>query len=184
MTVIGVQVMEIQKLILPVLISFVVSPGCQQNAEPIATPLVVDSLKATFEEVRQAALEHDEKRFFSLLDPTESADLQVLARRHGYASLTSYIGHHYSNWPNLDTLRFRGLRSSGDYIRLSMSGPGSRLRHQAQVRHTFILFRSHPEGWRLAGMSNLENLGYDQYGHEVTVHETDLPPSLRFPRHF
>ncbi len=176
--------MRFQKLLLPGLILLLITGGCQQQNEQPAAPLVVDSLKTTFAEVKRAALEHDEERFFNLLDPSESADLQLLAKRHGYISLHSYIGHQFSNWPDLDTLSFRDLRTSGDYIRLSMSGPGHRLRRQTQVRYTFLLFRNHPDGWRLAGMSNLENPGFDQYGHEITVHETDLPPRLRFPRLF
>ena len=149
------------------------------------TPVVVDSLKATFAELRQAAIEHDEERFFALIDPTEGADLQTLACRHGYSSLSSYIGRHFYNWPDLDTLNYRDLKTSGDYIRLSLSGPGTGMeRRQAQVKHTFLLFRNYSGGWKLVGMSNLEGPSHDRYGYENTIHETDLPPNLRFPRCF
>ncbi|MBU8933980.1 MAG: hypothetical protein KOO62_08220 [candidate division Zixibacteria bacterium] len=162
-----------------------ITSGCKQKQDLPAVPMVVDSLKATFSELKQAAMEHNEERFFALLDPTEAADLQILARQHGYVSISSYIRQHYHNWPDLDTLNYRELKASGDYIRLSLSGPGTNLgRQQSQVRHTFLLFRNHPGGWTLAGMSNLETPDRDRYGNEITVHETDLPPNLRFPRCF
>lgn len=176
--------MKLQNLLLPGLTLALVVGGCLRPRELPAVPLVVIGLKDTFEQVKLAAQEHDEERFFSLLDPSESTELRVLAQRHGYTSLTSYISYQFSNWPDLDTLRFQDLQTSGDYLRLSMSGPGQSLRRENQIRYTFLLFRNHPTGWKLAGMCSLENPGFDRYGNPMTVHETDLPPFLRFPRLF
>ena len=99
----------LKRQILIFLALFIIVGGCRQEHDLPVTPVVVDSLKATFAELRQAAIEHDEERFFALIDPTEGADLQTLACRHGYSSLSSYIGRHFYNWPDLDTLNYRDL---------------------------------------------------------------------------
>jgi len=178
-------VLGVKKLIYIFLVLLIIASGCRHNQELPIVPMVVDSLKATFAELKEAAIEHNEKRFFALLDSSEAADLQVLARQHGYVSLSSYIGQRYFEWPDLDTLRFCEMKTSGDYIRLSLSGPGTRIwRRQPQIRYIFLLFRNHPSGWKLVGMSNFETPSHDLYGDEITVHETDLPSKLRFPRCF
>jgi hypothetical protein len=71
------------------------------------------------------------------------------------------------------------------YARLTMVGPGTRIgQDRERRRYTFLLFKRDGARWKLSAMSTLEKERYDPYGYEITYHETDLPPKLRFPRQF
>ena len=71
------------------------------------------------------------------------------------------------------------------YARLEWTGGASSIGYREErVRYTFILFKRHNSGWKLAAISTLEKERYDPYGTELTYLETELPPKLRFPRLF
>lgn len=165
---------------------------CQQADPPVISeqsslPPVVDTLRGIFEDLHGAMLARDQDRFFSLLDPTEGAKLQKLVRQYGYLSLKSYIERQFAQWPDLDTLSVYEIKEGGDYLRLTLTGPGTRFGYrEPRIRYTFLLFRRHGDSWRLAAVTDLESEQFDPYGYgyEKHVHETDLPPKLRFPRVF
>jgi hypothetical protein len=150
-------------------------------------PPVVDTLRTLFEELQQAMLLGDQTQFFSLLDPVQADSLQKLVRRHGYTSLKTYIERRFAYWPNLDTMELYEVKASGDYIRLTYAAPGTSFGYrEPRVRYTFLLFRRVSGEWKMAAATGLECPRYDPYGYgyPVTVHETDLPAKLRFPRAF
>ncbi len=169
-------------------VSLACSEAQNQTSVPVSTqPAVVDTLRVIFDELQQAVLLGQPERFRNLLDPAQADTLRKLIRKHGYLSLRSYIERQFANWPNLDTLELYQIKQSGDYVRLAYKGPGSHFGHrQPWVRYTFLLFKHHRESWRLAGVSSIEAEQFDPYGYgyELSYHETDLPPRLRFPRLF
>ena len=153
-----------------------------QSTEDIA---LADSLRTIFQEVRAAMIEGQPEAFLALLDKGEVPEMRRLARRHGFRSLKTYFGSRYANWPDLDTLRYGGLVTSPGYARLALVGTGESYgRAREPLRYTFLLFRLHADGWKLAASATFDMDRYDPYGHEITYHETDLPPKLRFPRQF
>lgn len=164
------------------------SEAQNQTGVPASTqPVIVDTLRVIFDELQQAVLQGQPEKFRSLLDPAQADTLRKLIRKHGYLSLRSYIERQFANWPNLDTLELYQIRQSGSYVRLAYKGPGSNLGHrQPWVRYTFLLFKQHQDRWRLAAVTSIEAEQYDPYGYgyELSYHETDLPPRLRFPRLF
>ena len=136
-------------------------------------------------EAHEAVLDNDPDRFLALLDPTEKEDLADLTRRHGFSSLRTYLERQFVNWPDVDTLTYGGLTNTGNYARLTLVGRGSSFgRGGEKVRYTFLLFRRGQACWGLTAMASLEKERFDRYGYEVSYHETDLPPKLRFPRQF
>lgn len=172
--------------------AFVVTLGCSEaqnrtDAPSPTQPPVVDTLRAVFDELQQAVLQGQPERFKSLLDPVQADTLRKLIRKHGYLSLRSYIERQFANWPNLDTLELCEVKQEGGYIRLAYKGPGTKFGYRRpRVRYTFLLYRQTREKWRLAAVTGIEREQYDPYGYgyELTYHETDLPPKLRFPRLF
>lgn len=150
-------------------------------------PPMVDTLRGVFDELQQAVLQGQPERFSALLDPAQADTLNKLIRKHGYLSLKSYIERQFARWPNLDTLALYEIKQSGPYVRLTYAGPGTSFgRRQERVRYTFLLFKRLSGDWRLAAVTDLERDRYDPYGYgyELSYHETDLPPRLRFPRVF
>ncbi|HOD66293.1 MAG TPA: hypothetical protein PLR32_03850 [candidate division Zixibacteria bacterium] len=150
-------------------------------------PPVIDTLRGLFDELQQAVLQGQPERFSALLDPAQADTLEKLIRKHGYLSLRSYIERQFARWPNLDTLQLYEIKESGDYIRLTYAGPGTSFgAHRERVRYTFLLYKRIKGTWRLAAVTDFESDRYDPYGYgcELSYHETDLPPRLRFPRLF
>jgi len=144
---------------------------------------VVDTLKTLFAELQESLNDGSPNRFFDMIDPREMTELRQLVRQHGYLSLTSYIKRQFRQWPDLDTLALAEVKQSGDYLRLTFAGPGTRFGYrEPRVRYTFLLFHRYDRGWLLAALTDIENDKYDPYGYETSYHETDLPPLLRFPR--
>ncbi len=151
------------------------------------TPPLVDTLTGVFEQLHQATLAGDQKRFFEVLDPKEAGDLKQSVKRYGYQSLKSYIERQFANWPNLDTLSLYEVKREGSYARLTYSGPGTRFGYkEPRIRFTYLLFRQVKGVWRIAAVTDKECDKYDPYGYgyRLSFHETDLPPKLRFPRAF
>lgn len=163
-------------------------PSCQMARTEISAaspPPLADSLMSVFGELHQAVLQDDLDRFLTILDPVEAANLKSLTRQRGFGSLAAYLRTQFSNWPELDTLQFESLVEERGYARLALIGPGSRLGFKTErTRYTFLLFKSRDQDWKLSAMTTIEKDRYDLYGHEITYHETDLPPRLRFPRRF
>ncbi len=170
------------------LLGLACSQAQNQTEIPVSNVLpTVDTLRAIFEELHQAMLLGDQERFFSMLAPAEAANLQKLVERHGYLSLKSYIERQFANWPNLDTMMLFEVRESGEYLRLTYAAPGTSFGYKEErLRYTFLLFKRDGGSWKLAAVTDLEKAQFDPYGYgyELTVHETDLPPKLRFPRAF
>lgn len=148
-------------------------------------PPLVDTLAGIFDEVRQAALDNDAKKFLSMLDPVQADDLERLSQRNGFKSLRTYLETQFVNWPDIDTMTYGNLVTWNEYARLHYTGGGTRIGHRTKkTRYTCFLFRRHDSGWKLEAMTALEKDSYDPYGWAIVLHETDLPPKLRFPRLF
>ncbi|UCC44445.1 MAG: hypothetical protein JSU65_00500 [Candidatus Zixiibacteriota bacterium] len=166
--------------------------SCSVSSEKIVLPpqstenvALADSLRAVFQEVRVAMIDGRPEEFLALLDQEEIPELKRLARKHGFRSLKTYLGSRYANWPDLDTLRYGGLVTSPGYARLTLVGTGESFgQTRERLRYTVLLFRYQADGWKLAATATFDLDRYDPYGHEITYHETDLPPKLRFPRQF
>ena len=180
-------------LLLSLVISGMLSlRSCAVSPEKIVLPPqstedigLADSLRTVFQEVRAAMIEGNPEEFLALLDQEEVPEMRRLARKHGFRSLKTYFGSRYANWPDLDSLRYGGLVTSRGYARLALVGTGeSSSPGRERLRYTFFLFRLQADGWKLAASTTFDMDRYDPYGHEITYHETDLPPKLRFPRQF
>lgn len=165
------------------LLCFSCGQGQKETLRTQCSPVLVDSLTAVFDDLKEAVRENQPDMFLDLLDSAEAAHLQRLIRQHGYTSLKSFIGRQFDAWPDLDTLNFYELRRAGDYVRLSFTGRGTKFGYKTErVKYTFLLFRKSDQRWKLAAMTSLEKEQYDPYGYEIIYHETELPPKLRFPR--
>jgi len=179
-------------LLLTCVIILTGATACEWRLEPPPTSQVevtplVDTLQAVFIDLHEATLTGDNEQFFGLLDPNESEELKRLVKQYGYISLKTYLERQFAQWPDLDTLELTEVRQAGRYARLTYSGFGTRFGYKApRIRYTFLLYRRHVDGWRLTAVTDIERDQFDPYGYgyEFTVHETDLPPKLRFPRAF
>jgi hypothetical protein len=154
----------------------------QDEQAGVPSPLA-DSLMSIFVDMTEAVRGNEPDRFFELVHPDEVHNLQAISRKHGYSSLKAYLRSQLHGWPDPDTLVFADITTTGSYARLALTGPGSRLGWgEERVRYTFLLFKRDGTQYKLAAMTGFEKERYDLYGHEITYHETDLPPKLRFPR--
>jgi hypothetical protein len=162
--------------------------GCQRNQDRESSgppPPLADTLTTLFVDAHEAVRNNDPDRFLALLDPAEKEHLADLTEKYGFSSLRTYLEHHFVNWPDLDTLDYGGLINTGNYARLTLVGNGSSFgRGGEKLCYTFLLFRHGRAGWGLTAMASLEKERFDRFGYEVTYHETELPPKLRFPRQF
>jgi hypothetical protein len=157
----------------------------EPSAQEAAVDPLIDSLADVYRGARRAALAHDRAAFFELLDSAKAASLSKTARKYGYDAVDSYIAHRVSSWPELDTLEFHESKDCENYVRLTYHGPVQTFGFQdARVMYTFLLFKRYGNHWRLTAMSSLQKDQYGLYGYELSYHETDLPPQLRFPRKF
>lgn len=157
----------------------------QGQKEQLCVPALADSLTAVFDDLKEAWQENRSVEFFDLLDPAQAGKLLAVARQHGYASIRPLIGWQFGSWPDLDTLNFRELKEAQDYARLTFTGSGRKASYfPARIKYTFLLFRRTGGSWKLAAITSLEKQKRDRYGYEITYHETELPPKLRFPRLF
>jgi hypothetical protein len=143
----------------------------------------VDSLVATFKGMSVAIKYNRPDVFIAFLDPHAEGKLQMATQRFGYTSLKNYLVNQSGVWPDPDTLLVTDLVTEDEYARLTFIGYG-RGSSNEMYRYTFALFRRTDHGWRLSALSWLEKPSVDRYGYPVTYHETELPPSLRFPRFF
>ncbi|MFQ5499386.1 MAG: hypothetical protein ACE5FH_06915 [Candidatus Zixiibacteriota bacterium] len=146
---------------------------------------MADSLITSFHQLRGLVTQSDTGRLESYLDELQLAELRQLARKRGFFSFRSFLRHQAQGWPNLDTLSLVEIRNVHRYVRLSFQGSAdwSHTRTASSI-YTYLLYRQTDDGWRLAGMTDIERARVDQYGYRISVHETDLPPRLRFPRAF
>ena len=159
--------------------------GCTaDDGDPIARqPLLADSLSTVYGVLKEAANNNNPEVFFDCLDPIEAYHIKKLAASNGYRQVKSFIERKYVSLPNLDTLNFHELKRAGNYVRLTFVGSGTSLGYRMErARFTFLLFREYDSAWKLSAMSTIERERFDRYGHELTYHETDLPPKFRFPR--
>lgn len=150
----------------------------------VKTPLS-DSLLAIFRGMSVAVSHHREDVFEAFLHPDAHGELQLRTQRYGFKSLMAYLRNHAGDWPDPDTLLLIDLVHDSLNARVTLVGRG---RYWSQsrdrIRYTFLLFRTSPNGWKLAALSALEKERTDPYGYPVSYHETELPPKLRFPRAF
>ncbi len=157
----------------------------EPSSEGVAIDPLIDSLADVYRGARRAARAHDRAAFFELLDSAKAASISKTARKYGYNAIDSYIAHRVSSWPELDTLKLHESKDCEDYVRLTYLGPVQTFGFQdARVMYTFLLFKRCGNHWRLTAMSSLQKDQYGLYGYELSYHETDLPPQLRFPRKF
>jgi len=161
--------------------------GCQpgdRTAESPRPPLA-DTLVSVLSQLTWAAWSGRPYEFATFLDSAEAGRLTKVTARHGFASLPNYLRYQFANWPDPDTLIFADLTQDGQYARIAFKGAGlSPRRGQEVVRYTFALFKLTGERWKLAAVSSFDKPRFDQYGTEWSYLETELPPRLRFPRHF
>ena len=175
----------ILRYILPSALLLAAIAGCTvAEKEPVAeVPVLADSLSSVYGELKQATSDNRSDDFFACLDPIEAYHIKKLAVSNGYRKVKSFIERKYAYLPDLDTLSFHEIKRAGDYVRLTYVGAGTRLGYRTErARFTFLLFRDCDDGWKLSAMSSIERDRFDQYGYEITYHETDLPPKFRFPR--
>ncbi len=146
---------------------------------------IVDTLSQVYDSTHSAAVDLRLTDFVELADTSFWNRLEVLSRRYGFNSVQSYLGQQAFYWPDIDTLVITEMRESGNYARLTAVGKGKPSRQfPARIHYTFILFRHTPDGWMMAGLTNLEKNQRDSYGYAVSYSEMELPPELRFPREF
>lgn len=153
----------------------------EQAAEP--APTLSDSLHQVYDSLMNASIKQDDATIERLLDSREAAKLKKIARRFGHKNISSYLSSRIRKWPDLDTLIFQDIQIGDNYARLSYSHDYKALgENRERVLHTFILFHRQNSRWQYVTMTMLERERFDMYGYERDVHETDLPPLLRFPR--
>ncbi len=177
------------KSILPIICVLCLSLACKGDEDVMEhtgeCPPLADTLATVFKQIKLAVDENRPDDFLHLMDPDEAGRLDRLVRRDGFASLRTFLEHHFVNWPDLDTLCYDGLIHEASYARLTFRGNGRKPSNRTRrVRYTFLLFRRFDNGWKLAAVSGLEKDRYDSYGTELSYLETDLPSRLRFPRLF
>ncbi len=144
---------------------------------------MADSLLQIFREITASVNEQRFQDFMLLVDPDERQELDDLVKNHGYSSIKAYLQRQMYGWPNQDTLKLSELISDETYARMTFTGRGERLGgREGFVRYTFVMLKRSDLGWRLSGMSTLEQEVVDLYGNPMAYHETDLPARLRFPR--
>ncbi len=99
--------------------------------------------------------------------------------------MTPYLEARFGGWPNPDTLLLEDLTVEPPFARIALAGEASHIGANVErIRYTFLLFRRVKSAWKLAGVSAIEKDRYDRYGTELGYFETELPPTLRFPRLF
>ncbi|MBD3401885.1 hypothetical protein GF420_03240 [candidate division GN15 bacterium] len=154
------------------------------HIEPVQEPLA-DSLIDLFKGMSISVSHNRPDIFQAFLHPEAEGELLMRTRSYGFESLMTYLRSHAGDWPDPDTLVVSDVVADSTSARLTLVGPG---RHWGsgpeRLRYTFLLFRQSDKGWRLLALSSLEKERTDPYGYPISYHETELPPSLRFPRAF
>ena len=143
----------------------------------------VDSLALRFHFFRDAVLHRQTNEFKKLIDSRLSSELTFRAKKSRFTSSVQFFKWQNPNLPSLDTLQFYELRESGEYRRLTYTGNILSFANQdIRIRYTYLLYRLDRDDWRLSGIVSVDHDRYDSYGRELTIHETDLPSSMRFPK--
>jgi hypothetical protein len=143
---------------------------------------LADSLLTVYGHVYHAAVADGPKGVVSLMDPLGHEYLRRAVRSLEYRSVASYLEKQVSTWPDADTLFVRAVDRSNDWVRLTLTGKARPGFGRDWTRYTVVLFRSNGEEYCFAAMTSFEKQTRDQFGHAVSIHETELPELFRFPK--
>ena len=159
--------------------------GLNQTSASTAKPPLVDTLVTIFRDLQKAALSNRPDELAGFLDSAEARRFKSARKLYGVSGLTPYLEARFGGWPNPDTLLLEDLTVEPPFARIALAGEASHIGANVErIRYTFLLFRRVKSAWKLAGVSAIEKDRYDRYGTELGYFETELPPTLRFPRLF
>jgi len=156
----------------------------QTSADVRQSPLV-DTLVTIFRDLQKASLSNRPEELVGFLDSAEARRFKSARKLYGDSGLRQYLEARFGGWPNPDTMLLEDLTVEPPFARIALAGEGAYMGANVErIRYTFLLFRRVKTGWKLASVSTIEKDRYDRYGTELGYFETELPPTLRFPRLF
>ncbi len=153
------------------------------NNIPQTELATVDSLALRFHFFRDAVLHLQTGEFKKLIDSRLSSELSRQAKKSRFSSSLQYFKWQNPHLPALDTLQFYEIQESGVYRRIAYTGNILTFANQEnRIRYTYLLYHRESKDWKLSGLASVDCDRYDSFGRELTIHETDLPSSMRFPK--
>ncbi len=178
--------MRIRHLCFSLACFLAVLPACREEPRDAALleeePLV-DTLRTAFLSMKTAWESGQMDRVLDMLHPLQAEKLAQHARERGYTSAEPLLRSLFGPWPDPDTLTLVEVKLVREFARLTFTGSAAPLYGEPdRIRYTLLLYRRCDGHWKLNGITALERRQRDPFGNEITVHETDLPPSMRFPK--